>query len=153
MFLDFLKYILTETDYFVALKGPNVSIQRKAGKIVYLHTDYLPDDVQRRLLQKHAFESHSQRAYFVVGNNKLNEYKGLTLPYSDEIVPASGQPLGLLLKKHGEREARVLNDIARREGNVKAEPMQLKDFRTIYPNIQIQIPSKIIKVYMMGVIQ
>jgi hypothetical protein len=31
MFLDFLKYLLTETDYFVALKGPNVSIQRKAG--------------------------------------------------------------------------------------------------------------------------
>jgi hypothetical protein len=33
MFLDFLKYLLTETDYFVALKGPNVSIQRKAGGI------------------------------------------------------------------------------------------------------------------------
>jgi hypothetical protein len=33
MFLDFLKYLLTETDYFVALKGPNVSIQRKAGYI------------------------------------------------------------------------------------------------------------------------
>jgi tetratricopeptide (TPR) repeat protein len=28
-----LKYILTETDYFVAPKGPNVSIQRKAGNI------------------------------------------------------------------------------------------------------------------------
>jgi hypothetical protein len=90
-------------------------------KIAYSHTDYLPEDLQRRLLQKHAFESHSQRAYFVVENNKLNEYKGLTLPYSDEIVPASGQPRGLLLKKHGEREARALNDIARRGGNVKAE--------------------------------
>jgi len=90
-------------------------------KITYSHTDYLPEDVQGRLLRKHAFESHSQRAYFVVENNKLIEYKGLTLPYSDEIVPASGQPRGLLLKKHGEREARVLNDIARRGGNVKAE--------------------------------
>ncbi len=90
-------------------------------KIAYSHTNYLPEDVQRRLLQKHAFESHSQRAYFVVGNNKLIEYKGLTWPYSDEIVPASGQPRGLLLKKHGEREVRALNDIARRGGNVKAE--------------------------------
>ena len=90
-------------------------------KIAYSHTNYLPEDVQRRLLQKHAFESHSQRAYFVVENNKLNEYKGLTLPYSDEIVPASGQPRGLLLKEHGEREARALNDIAKRGGNVKAE--------------------------------
>jgi hypothetical protein len=90
-------------------------------KIAYSHTDYLPEDVQRRLLQKHAFESHSQRAYFVVKNNKLIEYKGLTLPYSDEIVPASGQPRGLLLKEHGEREARALNDIARRGGNVKAK--------------------------------
>jgi SAM-dependent methyltransferase len=34
MFLDFLKYLLTETDYFVALKGLNVSIQRKAGIIM-----------------------------------------------------------------------------------------------------------------------
>jgi hypothetical protein len=43
------------------------------------------------------------------------------LPYSDEIVPASGQPRGLLFKEHGEREARALNDIARRGGNIKAE--------------------------------
>jgi hypothetical protein len=43
------------------------------------------------------------------------------LPYSDEIVPASGQPRGLLLKEHGEREARALNDIAENGGNVKAE--------------------------------
>jgi len=90
-------------------------------KIAYSHTDYLPEDVQGRLLRKHAFESHSQRAYFVVENNELTEYKGLTLPYSDEIVPASGQPRGLLLKEHGEREARALNDIAKRGGNVKAE--------------------------------
>ncbi len=90
-------------------------------KIAYSHADYLPEEVQRRLLQKHAFESHSQRAYFVVEDNKLTEYKGLTLPYSDEIVPASGQPRGLLLKKHGKREARALNDIASRGGNVKAE--------------------------------
>ena len=90
-------------------------------KIAYSHTDYLPEDVQRILLQKHAFESHSQRAYFVVENNKLIEYKGLTLPYSDEIVPASGQPRGLLLKEHGEREAKALNDIAKKGGNVKAE--------------------------------
>ncbi len=91
-------------------------------KMAYSHTDYLPEDVQGRLLQKHAFESHSQRAYFTVGDNELNEYKGLTLPYSDEIVPASGQPRGLLLKEHGEREARALNDIAKRgAGSVKAE--------------------------------
>ena len=91
-------------------------------KIAYSHTDYLPEDVQMRLLQKHAFESHSQRAYFIVEDNELNEYKGLTLPYSDEIVPASGQPRGLLLKGHGEREARALNDIAMRgAGSVKAE--------------------------------
>ena len=91
-------------------------------KIAYSHTDYLPVDVQGRLLRKHAFESHSQRAYFVVENNKLTEYKGLTLPYSDEIVPASGQPRGLLLKEHGVREARALNDIAKRgAGTVKAE--------------------------------
>ena len=91
-------------------------------KMAYSHTDYLPEDVQGRLLQKHAFESHSQRAYFVVENNELTEYKGLTLPYSDEIVPASGQPRGLLLKEHGEREARALNDIAMRgAGSVKAE--------------------------------
>lgn len=89
-------------------------------KIAYSHIDYLSEDVQRRLLRKKAFESHSQRAYFVVEDNKLNEYKGLTLPYSDEIVPASGQPRGLLLKAHGEREARALTDIARRGGNVKA---------------------------------
>ena len=90
-------------------------------KMAYSHTDYLPEDVQRRLLRKKAFESHSQRAYFIVEDTTLNEYKGLTLPYSDEIVPASGQPRGLLLKAHGEREARALNDIARRGGNVKAE--------------------------------
>jgi hypothetical protein len=91
-------------------------------KMAYSHTDYLPEDVQGRLLRKHAFESHSQRAYFVVENNELNEYKGLTLPYSDEIVPASGQPRGLLLKEHGEREARALNDIAMRgAGSVKAK--------------------------------
>ncbi|MCD6455723.1 MAG: hypothetical protein J7K81_02885, partial [Methanophagales archaeon] len=51
------------------------------AKMAYSHTDYLPGDVQGRLLRKHAFESHSQRAYFVVENNELNEYKGLTLPY------------------------------------------------------------------------
>ncbi len=90
-------------------------------KMAYSHIDYLSEDVRRRLLQKKAFESHSQRAYFIVENNELNEYKGLTLPYSDEIVPASGQPRGLLLKEHGEREARALNDIARSGGNVKAE--------------------------------
>ncbi len=89
-------------------------------KTAYSHTNYLPEEVPRRLLRKKAFESHSQRAYFIVEDNNLNEYKGLTLPYSDEIVPASGQPRGLLLKEHGEKEARALNDIARREGNVKA---------------------------------
>lgn len=90
-------------------------------KMAYSHIDYLAEDVRRRLLQKQAFESHSQRAYFIVENNELNEYKGLTLPYSDEIVPASGQPRGLLLKEHGEREASALNDIAENGGNVKAE--------------------------------
>ena len=90
-------------------------------KMAYSHIDYLAEDVRRRLLQKQAFESHSQRAYFIVENNKLNEYKGLTLPYSDEIVAASGQPRGLLLKEHGEREASALNDIAKNGGNVKAE--------------------------------
>jgi len=90
-------------------------------KMAYSHIDYLPEDVRRRLLQKRAFESHSQRAYFIVAHNELNEYKGLTLPYSDEIVPASGQPRGLLLKEHGEREASALNDIAKNGGNVKAE--------------------------------
>jgi hypothetical protein len=90
-------------------------------KMAYSHIDYLADDVRRRLIQKQAFESHSQRAYFIVENNELNEYKGLTLPYSDEIVPASGQPRGLLLKEHGEREARALNDIAENGGNVNAE--------------------------------
>ena len=50
-------------------------------KIAYSHADYLAEDVQERLLQKLAFESHSQRAYFVVENNQLNKYKGLTLPY------------------------------------------------------------------------
>jgi hypothetical protein len=89
-------------------------------KIAYSHTDYLSEAVQKRLLRKRAFESHSQRTYFIVEDNNLNEYKGLTVPYSDEIVPASGQPRGLLLKEHGEKEARALNDIARREGNVKA---------------------------------
>ena len=90
-------------------------------KMAYSHIDYLAEDVRRRLLQKQAFESHSQRAYFIVENNELNEYKGLTVPYSDEIVPASGQPRGLLLKEHGEREASALNDIAKNGGNVKAE--------------------------------
>ncbi len=90
-------------------------------KMAYSHIDYLPEDVRRMLLQKQTFESHSQRAYFIVEQNELNEYKGLTLPYSDEIVPASGQPRGLLLKKHGEREARTLNDIAKNGGNVNAE--------------------------------
>jgi hypothetical protein len=90
-------------------------------KMAYSHIDYLAEDVRGRLLQKRAFESHSQRAYFIVEKNELNEYKGLTLPYSDEIVPASGQPRGLLLKEHGEREASVLNDIAEKGGNVKAE--------------------------------
>jgi len=90
-------------------------------KMAYSHIDYLADDVRRRLLQKQAFESHSQRAYFIIEQNDLNEYKGFTLPYSDEIVPASGQPRGLLLKEHGEREARALNDIAKNGGNVKAE--------------------------------
>ena len=91
-------------------------------KMAYSHTDYLPEDVQGRLLRKHAFESHSQRAYFIVADNELTEYKGLTLPYSDEIVPASGQPRGLLLKEHGEREAKALNDIAKKgAGSVKAE--------------------------------
>jgi hypothetical protein len=93
--------------------------------MAYSHIDYLADDVRRRLLQKQAFESHSQRAYFIIEQNDLkndlNEYKGFTLPYSDEIVPASGQPRGLLLKEHGEREARALNDIAKNGGNVKAE--------------------------------
>ena len=90
-------------------------------KMAYSDIDYLADDVRRGLLQKRTFESHSQRAYFIVENNELNEYKGLTVPYSDEIVPASGQPRGLLLKEHGEREARALNDIAKNGGNVKAE--------------------------------
>ena len=90
-------------------------------KMAYSHIDYLAEDVRRRLLQKQVFESHSQRAYFIVEHNELNEYKGLTLPYSDEIVPASGQPRGLLLKEHGEREASALNDIAEIGGNVKAE--------------------------------
>jgi len=90
-------------------------------KIAYSHTDYLPESLRGRLRQKHAFESHSQRAFFIIENNKLTEYKGLTWPYSDEIVPASGQPRGLLLKQYGERETRALNDIAKRGGNVKAE--------------------------------
>ena len=90
-------------------------------KMAYSHIDYLAEDVRRMLIQKQAFESHSQRAYFIVENNELNEYKGLTLPYSDEIVAASGQPRGLLLKEHGEREASALNDIAENGGNVKAE--------------------------------
>jgi hypothetical protein len=90
-------------------------------KIAYSHMDYLPESARGRLRQKQAFESHSQRAYFIVENNELTEYKGLTWPYSDEIVPASGQPRGLLVREHGEREARALNDIAQRGGNVKAE--------------------------------
>jgi hypothetical protein len=90
-------------------------------QMAYSHIEYLAEDVRRRLLQKQAFESHSQRAYFIVENNELNEYKGLTVPYSDEIVPASGQPRGLLLKEHGEREASALNDLAKNGGNVNAE--------------------------------
>ncbi len=90
-------------------------------KIAYSHIDFIPEDVRGRLLPKNAFESHSQRAYFIVMDNELVEYKGLTVPYSDEIVSASGQPRGLLLRQHGEREARALNDIANRAGNVRAE--------------------------------
>jgi hypothetical protein len=90
-------------------------------QIAYSHIDFIPEDVRGRLLPKNAFESHSQRAYFIVLDNELVEYKGLTVPYSDEIVPASGQPRGLLLKQHGVREARALNDIANRAGNVRAE--------------------------------
>lgn len=90
-------------------------------KIAYSHADYLAEDVQGRLLQKKVFESHSQRAYFFIEQNALNEYKGLTLPYSDALVPASGQPRGLLLTPHGAREAAALNDSAKRAGRVNAE--------------------------------
>ena len=90
-------------------------------KIAYSHTDYLAESVRARLVPKLAFESHSERTYFIVEQNELTEYKGLTLPVSDTIVPASGQPRGLLLKQHGEREARALTDIAKRGGYVKAE--------------------------------
>ena len=101
--------------------APGIAYFDPKTKMAYSHIDYLAEDVRRRLLQKQVFESHSQRAYFIVEHNELNEYKGLTLPYSDEIVPASGQPRGLLLKEHGEREASALNDIAENGGNVKAE--------------------------------
>ena len=101
--------------------APGIAYFDPKTKMAYSHIDYLAEDVRRRLLQKQVFESHSQRAYFIVEHNELNEYKGLTLPYSDEIVPASGQPRGLLLKEHGEREASALNDIAEKGGNVKAE--------------------------------
>ncbi|RZN38410.1 MAG: hypothetical protein EFT35_04725 [Methanophagales archaeon ANME-1-THS] len=90
-------------------------------RVAYSHRDYLAEDVQARLVPRLAFESHSERAYFIVDQNELMEYKGLTWPYSDRIVPASGQPRGLLLKEHGAREARALTDIAGRGGSVKAE--------------------------------
>jgi hypothetical protein len=90
-------------------------------RIAYSHRDYLAEPVQARLVPKRAFESHSERAYFIVEQHELMEYKGLTWPYSDTIVPASGQPRGLLLKQHGAREAQALTDIARRGGSVKAE--------------------------------
>jgi hypothetical protein len=90
--------------------------------IAYSHAKYIPEDVQRRLIQKVAFESHSQRAFIIVENNTLTEYKGLTTPYSDLIIAASGQPRGMLVKEHGEREKRALSDIASREVHtVKAE--------------------------------
>jgi hypothetical protein len=46
-------------------------------KMAYSHIDYLAEDVRRRLLQKQAFESHSQRAYLIVEETEVNEYKGL----------------------------------------------------------------------------
>ncbi len=83
----------------------------------------------------HAFESHSQRAFFIIYDTsttststtnqpQLMEYKGLTYPYSNEIVQASGQPRGILLREHGEREAGALNAIAHSSeisGAVRAE--------------------------------
>lgn len=47
-------------------------------KMAYSHMDYLPESVRGRLRQKHAFESHGQRAYFIIENITLTEYKGLT---------------------------------------------------------------------------
>jgi hypothetical protein len=88
--------------------------------VAYSHRDYLAEGVKARLVARLAFESHSARAYFIVEQNKLTEYKGLTWPFSDMIVPASGQPRGLLVKQHGAREARALTDIAARGGYVKA---------------------------------
>lgn len=89
--------------------------------IAYSHRDYLPGDVQARLVPRQAFESHSERAYFIIDQNELREYKGLTWPYSDRIIVASGQPRGLLLRSHGMREARALTDIGARGGAVQAE--------------------------------
>ena len=90
--------------------------------MAYTHPEFLPPIIQNRLLPKPGFESHSQRAFFIVtDSHRLVEYKGLVYPYSNEIVPASGQPRGMLLKEHGEREAMALNAIASRIGGVYAE--------------------------------
>ncbi len=90
--------------------------------IAYSHPEYLPETVRTRLLPEYGFESHSQRAFFIIQNyDKIVEYKGLNIPYASEIVPASGQPMGMLLSMHGEREAKALNDIASITKGVCAE--------------------------------
>jgi len=94
--------------------------------MAYTHPEFLPPIIRNRLLPKLGFESHSQRAFFIItDSHQLVEYKGLVYPYSNdndiEIVPASGQPWGMLLKEHGEREAMALNAIARRIGGVYGE--------------------------------
>ncbi|MCD6209770.1 MAG: hypothetical protein J7J01_02540 [Methanophagales archaeon] len=91
-------------------------------EMAYTHPEFLPAIIRNRLLPMPGFESHSQRAFFIItDNNQLVEYKGLVFPYSNEIVPASGQPRGMLLKEHGEREAMALNAIASRIGGVYGE--------------------------------
>ncbi len=89
--------------------------------MAYSHPEYLPESVRTRLLPEYGFESHSQRAFFIITYDRLVEYKGLTVPYSSRIVPASGQPMGMLLSVHGEREAKALNDIASITKGVRGE--------------------------------
>jgi len=112
---------MTEWQQVRQLAQFHVYLDQETG-MAYTHPEFLPPIIQNRLLPKPGFESHSQRAFFIVtDSHRLVEYKGLVYPYSNEIVPASGQPQGMLLKEHGEREAMALNAIASRIGGVYAE--------------------------------
>lgn len=105
-------------------RSPMIVYPAEKTGMFYTDIKSLPEDIKDKVVPEIAFKGQSNRAYFIVENNKVKaEYKGLTpdLEKINKIIHASDQPEFLLLKEFGEREARALNDIADNGGKVRGK--------------------------------